>query len=164
MKKILSILLTTVIFFSIPTFSAFASDNNEPIAYDIIMSDEEFEKLEHVDSEEEPITSKSNSLILHKSASLGIENGKLVCRCTTVGVSGVVKSGFKYIKVQQYKNGNWVDYKTFENIYRDSNECKVTKLITATAGYKYRVTSKHYAKKSLFNTETVISTSATITL
>ena len=164
MKKILSILLTFLIALSTSTITAFADDiSKEPISYDISISEDELKQLEYVEIETED-SSKSGNLIYTKKMLLAKDGTTLVINGETKFSSEVVKCGFSYIKIQQYKGGKWVDYKTFKDIYSDSSACKCAKKIAGVKGYKYRVVTKHYAKKSLLNTETIVSTTATISL
>lgn len=144
----------TIFVLAIPSFSAFAEVTGEPVAYDYYISDEDFEKLEHVDSENNNITTYSSGIIESKTLSLAKDGNNLIIKASTKTIDAK-KSGFTYIKLQQYKNGKWVDYKIFNDLYGESNRYSVTKSISAEKGYKYRVIAQHYAKKSLFSVEKI---------
>ena len=162
MKKILSILLA-VFMLAIPNISAFASVDSEPASWDYYISDEDFQKLEHIYAENNMISTFTTGLITVKTLALAIDGSNLVIKGTTKAPDAK-KCGFTYIKLQQYKNGSWVDYKVFEDIYNDSTSCSVTKSVAGVKGYKYRVVAVHYAKKSLFSTEKIENQTSTLTL
>lgn len=163
MKKIISLLLV-VFTLALPSFNAFAQVGEDSAAYDYYISDEDFEKLEHVDSESNMISTCTSGLITTKTLSLAKSGSNLIIKATTKGSTDVKKCGFTYIKLQQYKNGKWVDYKTFEDIYNESATCTVTKFIAAASGYKYRVVAEHYAKKSLLSTEKISNITSSLSL
>lgn len=160
MKKLISIFMAIFVL-AIPSFSAFAEVKGEPIAYDYYISDENFEKLEHVDSDNNSIATYSSGIIVSKTLSLAKDGNNLIIKASTKTIDAK-KSGFTYIKVQQYKNGKWVDYKTFDDLYSDSNRYSVTKSISAEKGYKYRVIAEHYAKKSLFSIEKIYNETSSL--
>lgn len=118
MKKLLSIFLAIFIF-AVPNFSAFAEVDGEPMANDYYISDDDFNKLEYVDSESNNITTYSSGLIVNKKLSLAKDGNNLIIKASTTGQEDVKKCGFTYIKLQQYKNGEWVDYKTFKNFLKN---------------------------------------------
>lgn len=163
MKKLISIFLA-VFMLALPNISAFASVDSEPASNDYYISDEDFENLEHVDSESNFISTYTSGLIQKKTLSLAKDGNNLIIKATTKGILDVKKCGFTYIKLQQYKNGAWVDYKVFDDIYNESTSCSVTKSVAATKGYKYRVIAVHYAKKSLFSTEKIDNQTSALTL
>lgn len=160
MKKIIA-LFTAMILFILPCFTASAA-NEQPITGDYYISEEEFMKLEHVGSESNDIVAYASGLIASKSLSLAIDGNNLIIRADTIGTTEVVKCGFKYITLQRYESGVWKDYVTFEDIYSESSYCSTSKYVAAPRGYNYRVTARHYAKKSLFSTEKIDNTTASI--
>lgn len=163
MKKLISLLLV-VFTLALPSFSAFAAVGGEAASDDYYISDEDFAKLEHVDSESNFISTYSSGLIQTTTLSLAKSGSTLIIKATTKGSDAVKKCGFTYIKLQQYKNGSWVNYKTYEDVYKESTSCTVTKSISAAKGYKYRVVAQHYAKKSLLSTEKISNSTSTLSL
>lgn len=163
MKKLISLLLV-VFTLALPSFSAFAAVGGEAASDDYYISDEDFAKLEHVDSESNMISVYTNGLIANKTLSMAKNENNLIIKASTRGVKEVKKTGFTYIKLQQYKNGSWIDYKTYEDIYSESTQCGVTKSVAATKGYKYRVVAVHYAKKSIFSTEKISNSTSALSL
>jgi len=165
MKKIISLFLV-VFALALPNVTAFAQTGEEstvePIAFDYYISDENFNKLDHVDAINSEISTCSTGLIIKKTLSLAIDGNNLIIKASTNGIEDVKKCGFTYIKLQQYKNGTWIDYKIFEDLYSDSVKYSVTKSIAAAKGYKYRVTAQHYAKKSLLSIEKIVNTTSSL--
>ncbi|MBE6816202.1 MAG: hypothetical protein E7520_00655 [Ruminococcaceae bacterium] len=159
MKRILLFLVVLVIFI-IPSISAFAETN--PASEDeYYISWEDFEKLEH-STYVNHLSDKSSGLITYKSLNIAKSGNTLIVKGETRGSSDVVKCGFTYIKIQQYKNGSWSDYKTYNDLYSNSNKFSTTKSITVASGYKYRAIGQHYAKKSLLSTEKIKSTTSSL--
>ena len=150
--------------FALPSISAFASVDSVPDSNDYYISDEDFENLEHVDSESNFISTCASGLIQKKTLSLAKDGNNLFIKAITKGIVDVKKCGFTYIKLQQYKNGSWVDYKVFEDIYNDSTSCSVSKSVAGVKGYKYRVVAEHYARKSIFTREKIVNQTSALTL
>lgn len=148
---------------ALPSISAFASVDSEPASNDYYISDEDFEKLEHVDAESNMISTYSTGLITGKTLSLAKNGSNLIIKGTTKSLEAK-KCGFTYIKLQQYKNGSWVDYKVFDDIYTETTYCNVTKSVAGAKGYKYRVVAEHYARKSIFTREKIANQTSALTL
>lgn len=99
---------------------------------------------------------------------IGISNSgtnlSIVAKITCV--TGVVKCGFKEIMVQRRKSSSdsWADYFSYKEIYADRSSHNYANTVPVAKGYQYRVTCKHYAKKSLLSTQTINSTSNVVTI
>lgn len=161
MKKFISLFLICVmsVICIIPS-TALASDNETE---DVYYSQEEFEQLEHVDAVY--VETRATGLIVAKSLSIAKDENKLVIRGYTQGSSEVKKSGFTEIVVQRKKasESKWSNYKTYDDLYSDSNYYSLSKSLTVTTGYQYRVTATHYAKKSLLSTQKIEVTTGYLT-
>lgn len=153
MKKLISLLMAIMIFI-LPCFTAFAAEE-EPAHGDYYISEEDFMKLEHVSSEDNGAAPYASGLIYQKGLNLAINGNDLIIQAYTTGTTEVVKCGFKYITLRRYEGGAWKDYVTFNDIYSDSDYCYTSKYVAAARGYSYRVTARHYAKKSLISTEKI---------
>ena len=160
MKRTLIFLVVLVICI-IPSISAFA-ETNHVSEDEYYISWEDFEELEHSTYVNE-LSDRTTGLITYKSLSIAKSGNTLIVKGETRGSSDVVKCGFKYIKIQQYKNGTWVNYKTYNDLYSNTNKFSTTKSVSVTSGYKYRAIAQHYAKKSLLSTETINSTTSSLT-
>ena len=160
MKKFLSLFFTVVMLVLFNT-SAFAK-SEEIIDDDFYISAQDFKNLEQVSSDGGDVSVCATGLIINKSITLAKNGDYLIIKGTTECTEEVKKCGFKYIKLQQYKNGSWVDYKTYEDLYADSNSYTVTKSVAAEKGYSYRLVAQHYAKKSLFSTEKIVDTTSSL--
>ena len=160
MKKFLSLFFTAVMLVLFNT-SAFAK-SDEIFDDDFYISAQEFEGLEQVSSDGGDISVCATGLITDYRVALAKDGNYLIIKGGTDCTEEVKKCGFKYIKLQQYKNGSWIDYKTYEDLYADSNSYTVTKSVAAEKGYSYRLVAQHYAKKSLFSTEKIVNTTSSL--
>lgn len=160
MKNFLS-LFVALIMLSLFNTSAFAK-SDEVFAADDYITAQNFENLEQVSSDDEEVSVCATGLITGYRVALAKDGNYLIIKGGTECTEEVKKCGFKYIKLQQYKNGSWVDYKTFEDLYADSNSYTVTKSVAAEKGYSYRVVAQHYAKKSLFSTEKIVNSTSSL--
>lgn len=161
MKKYISIFLAIlmIITCSAPV-TAFAADSTEDNAY---FTQEEFEALEHTYAV--GITPYTTGLIIDKN--LGIAKDGTILKITgkTEGSSEVVKCGFTKVVVQRKTASatSWSNYKTYNDLYSESNRYNLSKSLTVDKGYQYRVTATHYAKKSLLSTQKIDSTTGYLT-
>ena len=157
MKKLISLLLA-VFMLIMPSFCAFAEVDGEDSSDDFYMSYEDFMKLEHVEAPDSDISTYASGLITGKTLALAKDGDFLYIRGTTHGTEQVKKCGFTYIKLQQYKNGSWIDYRIYEDLYDNSVSCTVTRYLAAAKGYKYRLVAQHYAKKNILSIEKIDNT------
>lgn len=154
MKKYLSIILS--IFIAACCFvpcTSLAADND-----DVIISETEFEELEHTYAEY--IETRATGLIVSKKLGIAKSGGSLVISGYTTGTSSVIKCGFTKVVIQQRKSSSdsWRTYKSYSDLYSDSNTYTLGKTISVTSGYQYRVTATHYAKQSLLSTQKIEAT------
>ena len=161
MKKFLSIFLSILLIIScsVPSY-AFAADNTE---YDSVFTQEEFESLEHVYTVS--IQPYSSGLITNHTLGIAKSGTNLLITGSTRGSSSVVKCGFTKVVVQRRASASasWSNYKTFKDLYSDGSYYKLSKTVPVDSGYQYRVTATHYAKKSLFQTQKIDSTTNYLT-
>lgn len=161
MKKYLSIILSAIIAITclIP-FTAFAEDNTE---YDTEFTQAEFESLEHVYAVS--IQPYSSGLITNHRLGIAKNGNNLVISGFTQGGDEVIKCGFTKVIIQRRTSASssWSNYKTFDDLYSDSNYYKLSKTVPVDKGYQYRVTATHYAKKSLFSTQKIEATTSSLT-
>lgn len=160
MKKALSIILSAVIAFTylIP-FTVFAANGTED---DVYYTQEEFELLEHTYATYSQ--SRATGLITSKNLGIGKSGTNLIISGYTQGSSEVKKCGFTKVIIQRKKSSetSWSDYKTYEDLYSESNYYKLSKSVTVTSGYQYRVTATHYAKKSVLSTQKIDATTGSL--
>jgi len=153
MKKYLSIILSIfMVVCCLMPYTALAADNSED---DIIISEAEFEKLQHTYAEY--IETRTTGLITNKKLGIAKNGSSLVISGFTTGTSSVVKCGFTKVTIQQRKSSSdsWSNYKSYNDLYSDSNAYTLGKTVSVTSGYQYRVTATHYAKQSLFSTQKI---------
>lgn len=84
----------------------------------------------------------------------------------TIGSNEVVKAGFKDLEVERRKTSSdsWKTYYDYGNVYRDAGAANLNTTLVVEAGYQYRISCKHYAKKSLLSTQTISNTSNIVTV
>lgn len=160
MKKLISIILSTIIAITcIVPFTAFAEDNVEN---NLEFTQEEFESLEHVYATS--VQPYSSSLIVGHTLGIAKDKNILLITGSTKCSSDVVKCGFTKVVIQRRSSSSasWSNYKTFTDLYDDDNRYQLSKRVTVTSGYQYRVTATHYAKKSLISTQKVDSTTESL--
>lgn len=161
MKKHISLLLTFIILAtSLIPFNAFAADSTEDDAY---FTQEEFEAFEHTYSES--IQEYTEGLIRVHLLGISKNGNILMISGDTKGISDVKKSGFTEVVIQRKKasESKWSDYKTYKDLYSDSNNYNLSKSVAVESGYQYRVTAIHYAKKSLLSTQKIEATTGYLT-
>ncbi|MCC8073936.1 MAG: hypothetical protein LIO62_07420 [Clostridiales bacterium] len=166
MKKIFSLIIIGCLVFTlfVPA-NVFAADIKEQSEWqDIVLSDEEFEKILSNNPNNNIITYASGlidsySIGISKSGSDLIIAGKTTC------TSNVTKCGFTKVIVQRRSSStaSWSNYKTYSDLYKDARSYTLSKKLSVTSGYQYRVTCTHYAKKSLLSTEKIDNTSNIVT-
>lgn len=129
----------------------------------VLFTQEEFELLEHTYATYNQ--SRATGLITDYSLGIAKSGNTLKISGYTYGSSVVTKCGFTEVVVQRRtdSNSSWSDYLTYDDLYSSSNSYTLTKSITVTGGYQYRVTATHYAKKSLLSTEKITGTTGVLT-
>lgn len=152
MKKYLSIFLS--IFMAIcclVPYTVLASNTED----DIVIKKTEFEKLEHTYAEY--VETRATDLIVNKNLGIAKSGSSLVISGSTTGTSSVIKCGFTKVTIQQRKRSsdNWINYKSYNDLYSDSNTYTLGKKVSVPSGYQYRVTAIHYAKQSMFSTQKI---------
>lgn len=156
MKKYLSIIFSIfMVVCCLVPYTALASDNSED---DIIINETEFEKLQHTYAEY--IETRATGLIVSKKLGIAKSGSSLMISGYTTGTSSVIKCGFTKVVIQQRKSSSdsWRTYKSYSDLYSDSNTYTLGKTISVTSGYQYRVTATHYAKQSLLSTQKIEAT------
>ena len=161
MKKYISIFLTILMIVTCcAPATAFGAERTEDSVY---FTQEEFESLEHIYATS--ITPYSTGLITDKNLGIAKDGTTLKITGLTRGSSDVKKCGFTKVVVQRKKSSesSWSNYKTYKDLYIESNYYNLSKSLTVEKGYQYRVTATHYAKKSLFSTQKIDSTTGYLT-
>lgn len=141
--------------------TAFASESTEN---DVCFTQDELELLEQTSAT--GISPYSTGLISGHDIRVAKQGTTtLLISGYTYGSSEVVKCGFTKVIVQRKKSSetSWSNYKTYKDLYSESTKYNLSKSLTVDKGYQYRVTVTHYAKKSLFSTQKVDSTTGYLT-
>lgn len=162
MKKIISILLCLFVLFSNFTFGVGAADESEtpPLILDFSLTPEtEFKTTDENGARATGLIA-SYSLSLSKSGTTLYLTGHTTCN------PDVVKCGFKNLVVERRKTSSdsWSEYYDYGNVYADASGASLDTSLSVASGYQYRVSCKHYAKKSLLVTQSVSNTSGIVTV
>ena len=157
MKRLIPLLLCAIILITcIPcSSSALNEDDFVPYVIDFSLTSPVFEQ------ESQKAENRVSGLILSYGIQLSVTGTTLRILAETNCVSTVVKSGFKNFVVQRKKasSSSWSEYYDYGNLYNDSYSASINTTIAVESGYQYRVSCKHYAKKSLLVTESISHTS-----
>lgn len=127
--------------------NAYAMEADVAINEPVTMSDEDMARI--------------SGLIVSYSIKLSKSSSTLRVVATTTCVTGVTKCGLKELVIQKRNSSSsaWENYIVFNDLYEDSASHTYTNSYTVPSSYQYRATCKHYAKKSLLNTQTIDNTS-----
>lgn len=108
-----------------------------------------------------PNDSRASGLIVYYSLGLTKTGTTLNISAKTYCTSEVVKCGFKNLVVERKKStsSTWSEYYDFGNVYVETNAASLSTTLSVASGYQYRLSCKHYAKKSLLVTESISNTS-----
>lgn len=144
MKKVLCLIIA--IFMMLPV-NAYAMENQVELNDTITMSDEDMARI--------------SGLITSYSINLSKSGSTLRLVANTTGVSTVTKCGLKELIIQKRNSStsSWENYIVFNDLYSNSSAHSYSNSYTVPSSYQYRATCKHYAKKSLLNTQTIDNTS-----
>lgn len=157
MKRLISLLLCAIILITcFPcSSSALNEDDFVPYVIDFSLTSPVFEQ------ESQKAENRVSGLILSYGIQLSVTGTTLKILAETNCVSTVVKSGFKNFVVQRKKanSASWSDYYDYGDLYSETYSAVLSTTLAVTSGYQYRVSCKHYAKKSLLVTESISHTS-----
>ncbi len=160
MKRYISLVLFVIMMFSCCTFPANAAD-------------EELVSLRMIDysvvspiAEASSDSSRATGLIGMYSLELSKTGTTLKILAKTYCIPEVVKCGFKNFVVERKKASGsvWSEYYDYGDLYIESNVAGVETTLAVESGYQYRLSCKHYAKKSLLVTQSVSNTSNIVTV
>ena len=162
MKRFVSLLLSAIILFTCCAFqtSAMNEENFVPYVIDFSLTSPNFEK------ESEVSENRASGLILIYGLEISVTGTTLKIRGETYCNDEVVKSGFKNLVVQRKKttSATWSDYYDYGDIYSDTYSTSINTTLAVASGYEYRVTCKHYAKKSWLVTQSISNTSNVVSV
>lgn len=162
MKKNISLVLCSILIFTCFVFqtSAVEEEGFRPLVDDLSIAAPIYEELDNSDS------SRATGLIMIYSLNLSVAGNTLNIYAETYCATEVVKSGFKNLVVQRRKAGStsWSDYYDYGDLYADSYAASIATTLSVPSGYQYRLSCKHYAKKSLLVTQNISNTSNIVTV
>lgn len=162
MKKIIAVLLSLITLVSFSTFNISATDitYEVPVILDFVLTS----NLDSNIATEND--TRASGLILSTALGIATEGSNLFIEGKVLCAPDVVKCGFKNLMVQRRASSSdsWRDYYEYGNVYTDGSSTGLSTTLAVARGYQYRVTCKHYAKKSLLVTQTISSTSNIVTV
>ena len=162
MKKIIAVFLSLITLVSFSTFNISATDINYevPVILDFVLTSN-FDS--NIATEND---TRASGLIQTTALGIAKEGSNLLIEGKTFCSIEVVKCGFKDLMVQRRATGDdpWRDYYEYGNVYTDGCTAGLSTKLSVARGYQYRVTCKHYAKKSLLVTQTISNTSNIVTV
>lgn len=160
MKRMIAALISFVMMFSFFTFNVLAKDVDYevPIVTDFILT-ADIEVTNEADN-------RASGLIYTTALGIATEGSNLFIEGKTYCAPDVVKCGFKDLMVQRRASSSdsWRDYYEYGDVYIDNSSAGLSTTLAVARGYQYRVTCKHYAKKSLLVTQTISNTSNIVTV
>ena len=166
MKKAICILLAGLFLFALSIPPAAAEGNESvPEWQDLSLTTEQFWEIATA-AGNDPDSVAASGLIAVYGLAIA-KNGSLL---TIVGytycIPDVVKCGFKKLTVQRRASSSdsWSDYAIYNDLYDDFYLYDLTKYLPVPAGYQYRVTATHYAKKNVLSTQKINNTSNIVTM
>ena len=157
MKRFVSLLLCAIILLTCCVFPA-GAENEEMLVPHVV----DFSLTSPVyESADEAGESRATGLILIYALEVTVTGTTLNIYGRTYCDASVVKSGFKNLVVERRRSSSdsWSDYYDYGNRYSDSYAASLNTTLAVESGYQYRVSCKHYAKKSLLVTQSVSNTS-----
>lgn len=162
MKKIIAVLLSLITLVSFSAFNISATDVNYEVPVVVDFSLTTNTDLDFADESD----TRASGLIFSTALGIATSGSTLLIEGKTLCSMEVVKCGFKDLMVQRRASSSdsWRDYYEFGNVYVDTSTANLSTELAVARGYQYRVTCKHYAKKSLLVTQTISNTSNIVTV
>lgn len=162
MKKTITVILCLFMLVSTLNFAVTATNESEmtPVVVDFMLTPEL--GIETTDEN----STRATGLITMYDLGLSKSGTTLYITGYTRCDPDVVKSGFKNLVVERRKTSSdsWSEYYDYGNVYLDASGATLNTTLVVTSGYQYRISCKHYAKKSLFVTQTISNTSGIVTV
>lgn len=152
-SKLFAIVLSVLFLFQ-ANLVAFADD--APDWEDANWSQEEIEEiLSHNPNSQ--INTLTGGLINCANITISNSGTTLNIIALTQCATAVVKCGYTVVTIKKRTSSSaaWTTYKTYEDLYRNSNYYNLGKTLTVPKGYQWQVYCTHYAKKSLLSTEKI---------
>lgn len=162
MKKFVSLVLFTALMLTCCILPANAADESA-----IIPRIADYSLVSPV-AEGEFTTNETRVTGLITIYSLGLSKSgtTLNISASTTCIPDVVKCGFKNFVIERKKSTSsvWSEYYDYGNLYIESSKASYSATLAVESGYQYRISCKHYAKKSLLVTENISNTSNIVTV
>ena len=162
MKKTVSIFLSFILIITCFNFGAAAASEKEvdPVVLSFSLTTEA-DTIEVSGND-----TRVNGLITSYGLSLEKNGTTLKIYGQTHAAPDVVKCGFKNLVIQRRASSSdaWKDYYDYGDVYADGFAANLNTTLSVASGYQYRISCKHYAKKSLLVTQSISNTSGIVTV
>ena len=166
MKKILLTVVSLLTVAVTLVTTALAVNAQMPEWQDLILTEEEFNTiLSNNTIYTTDYNTRATGLISAYAIAISKSNtNTLNIAGLTTGTADVIKCGFKEVVIQRRasSSASWADYMIYEDLYWDTGAYNLAKTLTVPAGYQYRVTCIHYAKKNIFSVQKIENVSNVI--
>lgn len=161
-SRILAIILSLLFVFQ-SSLVAFAED--EPDWQEASWTQEEFNEILN-QNPNNLISTCTSGLIWVYAIAISSSGSTLMIAGKTFCDPDVIKSGFTKVTIKRRTSStaSWTTYKTYEDLYINTSTYSLSKNITVSRGYQYRVYCTHYAKKSLLSTEKIDNVSNVVAI
>lgn len=160
MKKIISFMICLALVITTFAFDISAADGKES-APSVI-------SFELTSESDVTITNETRASGLITSYGLSLEKIGTTLKIygQTHATQEVVKCGFKNLVIQRRttSDDDWEEYYDFGNVYADVSMANLNTTLVVPAGYQYRISCKHYAKKNILSVQTIANTSNIVTV
>ena len=159
MKKIITLFVSLILILSSFSIELYAvNEDFEPVILDFVVT--------AVDDGVDGENTRASDLITSYGLNLSKSGTTLHLTGRTFCATGVVKCGFKNLTVERRKSSSysWEDYHEFGDVYREATGAALDTTLVVPSGYQYRITCKHYAKKSLLVTQSISNASGIVTV
>lgn len=159
MKKIITLFVSLILILSSFSIELYAvNEDFEPVILDFVVT--------AVDDVVDGENTRASDLITSYALDLSKNGTTLHLTGRTYCSTGVVKCGFKNLTVERRKSSSyaWEDYYEYGNVYVEAVGAALDTTLVVPSGYQYRITCKHYAKKSLLVTQSISNASGIVTV
>lgn len=162
MKKLTALLLCAAVLMTSFAFNISATNEKEPAP--VIIS------FNLTGASDADVSGENNARVsgLITAYALCLEKDGTFLRIfgQTRAAPDVVRTGFKDLVIQRRAttSDSWKDYYDYGNLYIDMSGANLDTTLSVAAGYQYRISCKHYAKKNILMIQTIANTSNIVTV
>lgn len=145
-------ILFTIMFIFQTSLVAFAEET--PDWQDAVFTQEEIDNILSLNPDNQ-IDTRATGLIVSCRIAISGSGANLYIIGKTFCDPDVIKCGFTVVTIKRRPNSgaSWATYKTYKDLYDSGSSYSLSKTLSVSTGYQYRVYCTHYAKKNIFSTQ-----------